>query len=164
MLLGPKEALRKRGKQAILVVLLAALAIAGFVVANATLVQKQSSSLTGTSSTRTTYQRNSTSALQPGTIQYTVDSPRTGQWLIIHANKPISSVSSSNTGALPAYSSLTSLNSTLIGEACGSVSDGGQCSSWQYIQQTGWYWDQTKDLLYIHYLGGDGVVLTVSEK
>jgi hypothetical protein len=76
--------------------------------------------------------------------------------------QPVSTVSSTNTGVIPRSDSLADLNTTVIGEVCQTVGQGGGCVSWEYQQQTGWYWDASDGLLYVHYLGGQNVTLTVA--
>jgi hypothetical protein len=97
------------------------------------------------------------------TARYTVDSSPTGQWLVVQADSPILSVSASNTGAIPAYPSITGLNQTAIGYECSQHASDGACNSFEYVQQTGWFWDSTSRLLTVHYLGGSNVILTVVE-
>lgn len=109
---------------------------------------------------RTNIPGNSSSPVSNGlatTARYTVNSPPTGQWLVVDATSPVLSVSASNTGTIPGFSSLASLNQTSIGYACSQAPRGGQC-------QTGWFWDSAGRLLTVHYLGGANVTLTVVEK
>jgi hypothetical protein len=105
-----------------------------------------------------------TSGTQTMTARYTVNSSPTGQWLVVRADSPISSVSASDTGAIPAYGSLASLNRTSIGYQCSQKPIDGDCSSFEYVQQTGWFWDPTGHTLTVHYLGGSNVTLTVVEQ
>jgi len=98
------------------------------------------------------------------TARYTVNSSPTGQWLVVQADSPISSVSASDTGTIPAYSSLASLNQTSIGYECSQKASDGTCSSSEYVQQTGWFWDSAGRLLTVHYLGGANITLTVIEQ
>jgi hypothetical protein len=98
------------------------------------------------------------------TARYTVNSSPTGQWLVVQADSPISSVSASDTGTIPTYSSLASLNQTSIGDECSQKASDGACSSFEYVQQTGWFWDAASRTLTVHYLGGANVVLTVVEQ
>ena len=98
------------------------------------------------------------------TARYTVDSPATGQWLVVQATSPIISVSASDTGTIPAYHSLASLNQTSIGEECSHLASNGVCDSFEYMQQTGWFWDSANRVLTVHYLGGANVTLTVVEQ
>ena len=76
-------------------------------------------------------------------------------WLIVQDSTPPNSVSASDTGALPRYSSLSSLGSTLVGEHWTG-------STWQNMAQTGWYYDDVNKLLYIHFVGQPSVSITVS--
>ncbi len=94
-------------------------------------------------------------------VEYTTNGSVTSQWLVVKSTASILSVSASNSGTIPEYSSLMSLNKTVIGYVCSGVAGGGTCTSWKYIQETGWYWDSATDLLYIHYLGGRNVKLDV---
>jgi len=98
------------------------------------------------------------------TARYTVNSSPTGQWLVVQADSPVSSVSASDSGTIPAYGSLASLNQTSIGYECSQKTADGACSSSEYIQQTGWFWDSADHTLTVHYLGGSNVTLTVIEK
>ena len=119
---------------------------------------------TTTSSTEITSSNTSSQTLPPGTVQYTTNSPSTGQWLVVRFESQVLSVASSNTGTIPVQPSMASLNETTIGYVCQSVGTDGACNSEQYLQQTGWYWDSSNSLLYVHYLGGQNVTLTVTEK
>jgi hypothetical protein len=98
------------------------------------------------------------------TARYTVNGSPTGQWLVVQADSPISSVSASDTGIISAYSSLASLNQTSIGYVCSQKASDGACSSFGYVQQTGWFWDSSSRILTVHYLGGANVILTVVEQ
>jgi hypothetical protein len=115
-----------------------------------------------TSAQKTATATNAGSAVR--TASYTLDGPLTSQWILIQAARPVQSVVASNTGEIPAYSSLASLNQTLIGYRCVRESADGACASSQYLTQTGWFWDQASGVLTIHYLGGRGVVVTVVEQ
>ncbi len=97
------------------------------------------------------------------TVRYMVQSPQTGQWTVIRAMSSILSVTASNTGSVPAYQSLASLNQTVIGYECTNQGKNGVCNSFGYVQQTGWFWDVASRLLTVHYLGGANVTLTVVE-
>jgi len=81
--------------------------------------------------------------------------------LITSANAPVTSVSSSLTGTIPSYPSISSLNATKIGYYCTSISSGA-CSIWSAYNQQGWYYDSTNDLLYVHFNSGDPGTLTIS--
>src|ERR1700685_1340649 len=96
--------------------------------------------------------------------RYAVNSAPTGQWLVVQADSPISSVSASDTGTIPAYGSLASLNQTSIGNECSQKASDGVCSSFEYVQQTGWFWASTSRTLTVHFLGGPNVPLTVVEQ
>ncbi|MDA4123467.1 MAG: hypothetical protein OK456_09840 [Thaumarchaeota archaeon] len=98
------------------------------------------------------------------TARYTVDSPSTGQWLTVQATSPIFSVSASDSGTIPPYSSLASLNQTSIGYECSQPASNAGCGSYEYVQQTGWFWDSSSHILTVHYLGGANVTLTVVEQ
>ena len=98
------------------------------------------------------------------TARYLVNSSPTGQWLVVQADSPISSVSASDTGTIPAYGSLASLNQTSIGYECSQKASDGACYSFGYVQQTGWFWDSAGRTLTVHYLGGTNVTLTVVER
>jgi hypothetical protein len=98
------------------------------------------------------------------TARYTVDGSPTGQWLVIQATFPILSVSASDTGIIPEYRSLSSLNQTSIGYECSQRASDGSCVSFEYVQQTGWFWDSAGRTLTVHYLGGANVTLTVIEQ
>lgn len=63
-----------------------------------------------------------------------------------------------------AYRSLASLNQTSIGNECSHLAGNGVCNSFEYVQQTGWFWDSAGRTLTVHYLGGANVTLTVIEQ
>ena len=100
----------------------------------------------------------------PITVQYTITSPPIGQWIVVRASYPILLVSASNTGSIPVYHSLASLNKTTIGYVCTRETGAGACNSWQYLQQTGWFWESANYVLVVHCLGGENVTLTVVEQ
>lgn len=95
------------------------------------------------------------------TYTYTTDSPPTSQWIILAYDSTPSSVSANNTGTIPQLGSLAILNATRIGLYCTLIVNDA-CTSWSWLAQTGWYYDSANQLLYIHFLGGDPVVLSVS--
>ena len=99
----------------------------------------------------------------PGTATYTVDSPATGQWIVVQATHQVIKVTASDTGTIPAYTSLAGLNQTTIGNQCTQPQGNGPCQSFKYVQQTGWFWDSGSRTLTVHYLGGQNVTLTVVE-
>lgn len=75
---------------------------------------------------------------------YSLEGPRLfSSWLIVRSNSEPASVASSSTGAIPKLSSLSSLNQTVVGMHWTG-------SAWQNLTQTGWYYDSTNSLLYIH--------------
>jgi hypothetical protein len=87
-------------------------------------------------------------------------------WLVLRATSPIASVSSSSTGAISSYSSISALNATKIGAACTKVEsspDLGKCSHFTYYLQQGWYYDAADGLLYLHLQVQDPVTITVSQ-
>ena len=73
-------------------------------------------------------------------------------WLVLRATSSIVSVSSSRTGTLASFGSISSLNATRIGAVCTAVDPSpnlGKCSHFTYNQQ-GWYYDASHGLLYLH--------------
>lgn len=77
-------------------------------------------------------------------------------WLVIQSSQQPSMVIASNTGPINSYASLTALNSTYVGMKWNGY-------SWQNLTQTGWYYDQTNHLLYIHYVADNRVTIQVSQ-
>ena len=141
-------------------ILLAVLLAGGFAVL---LYQEMATTIRISSPSATDTNPNSSSSSFT-TARYTVDSPATGQWLVVQATYPIISVSASDTGTIPAYRSLASLNQTSIGDECSHLAGNGVCDSFEYVQQTGWFWDSANRVLTVHYLGGANVTLTVIEQ
>lgn len=92
----------------------------------------------------------------------TKSAPDSSQWLILKDSTSPSQIYANNTGVIPKYTTLASLNGTVIGERCTSTSN-DICTSWKYLSETGWYFDSVNLLLYIHYVGGEAVEITVSE-
>lgn len=84
-------------------------------------------------------------------------------WLILRSTAPVVSVGSSRTGTLGAYSSLNAANSSQIGYYCTAVRQNGACNSFQYNRQEGWWYDAGNQLLYVHFQGGSGVTISVSQ-
>jgi hypothetical protein len=107
------------------------------------------------------------------TVTYVTQSPPTSQWLVLSFSQLPLSVTANNTGLIPRFLSSESLNATRIGAYCeqsvtsksasgqGSNSPLGACGQFITYQQTGWYWDIQNELLYIHYLGGHDVQISV---
>lgn len=125
-----------------------------------------SSTIAGSGASRSSEKSSSSAFVAPsgpGTAVYTVDSPATSQWLVVQATHPVLSVSASDTGAIPAFTSLASLNQTTIGNQCTQPRGNGACQSYKSVQQTGWFWDASTHTLTVHYLGGNNVTLTVVE-
>ena len=110
------------------------------------------------------------SSQSPPPIVYMTHSSPTSQWLVLSFLHRPSVVSANNTGSIPEYPSSESLNETKIGVFCTQTvtnvtSPGsnslGTCAQFTTFQQTGWYWDQESKLLFIHYLGGSSVELSI---
>jgi hypothetical protein len=87
--------------------------------------------------------------------------PNSSQWLIVRSNGSPVSVSANDTGLIPEYKSLEVLNQTKIGVYCVSVDSSGACSSFQQYLETGWFWNSSNQILYVHYVGGSAVRLSV---
>lgn len=85
---------------------------------------------------------------------YTMTGPHHySSWLILRSNNKPTSISSNTTGSLTQYSTLASLNTTTIGYI--------NAGSWQNLTQTGWFYDSTNNLLYIHFRSGSPTLLTI---
>jgi hypothetical protein len=131
----------------------------------------QTSQTTATHASRTASSHTSQTTVQPGsqTAVYLTNSAPTSQWLILSSSQLPTSVTANNTGLLPRFYSSESLNATKIGVYCvqtvtdgaGNNSTAGGCAQFETYQQTGWYWDQQDQLLFIHYLGGPNVQIRV---
>ncbi len=96
-------------------------------------------------------------------VSYVTDSaPNSSQWLIIESTTSPYAVTTNNTGTVPQYSDLSSLNNTKIGIFCTAINATyDTCSQWTTYQQPGWYWDSIHTLLYIHYMGDDPIEIDV---
>ena len=87
-------------------------------------------------------------------------SPNSSQWAKFSTpNIVILSVIASNTGVIAPYPNFASLNSTVIGQHC--VSNSTITTSCPTFIQTGWWQDRVSEILYVHYLGGPDVKITV---
>lgn len=75
-------------------------------------------------------------------------------WLVVDLSNPPTSVSASDTGSVTHYSTLASLNGSIIGDIW-------KAGAWQDLTQTGWYYDSVNQLLYVHFEGGSSISLTV---
>src|ERR1700730_6702985 len=87
-------------------------------------------------------------------------------WLVLKATSPIVSVSSSWTGPLASFGSISSLNATKIGAICTRVEPSpnlGKCSHFTYYNQQGWYYDAADALLYLHLQVQNPVTITVTQ-
>lgn len=95
---------------------------------------------------------------------YTTSGPHdASSWLILSmASAPISVTSSESSNPLSAFSTLSALNSSNIGDYCTSIASGGGCNSFTYLNQQGWYYDSSNSLLYIHFQQGSPVMISVS--
>ena len=91
----------------------------------------------------------------------TSSAPNSSQWLIVKSLTRPSSVAANNTGTIPEYSTLAALNETKIGVYCDSVSSSGECLVFKTYLETGWYWDSSNQLLYVHYVGDAYVNLSI---
>ena len=99
---------------------------------------------------------------------YETHSPPTSQWLILSSSQLPLSVTANDTGSIPRYYSSSSLNATKIGVYCEQTAttqlgglNTGTCTKFVTYRQTGWYWDKQDELLFIHYLGGPNVLISV---
>jgi hypothetical protein len=95
--------------------------------------------------------------LSATSASYNLDGPGLfSSWLVLNSASPPSAVSSSTSGTMPAYTSLSALNSSIVGmHWTGSV--------WQNLTQSGWYYDGADNLLYIHFIMGGPTRITVQE-
>jgi len=90
--------------------------------------------------------------------EYTLDGPYGfSSWLILESDLEPASVSASNTGSIPRMQNLEQLDQTIIGMNW----DG---SSLKDLTQTGWYWDSSSQLLYIHFRQGGEVTIEVTQR
>ncbi|MEM0117510.1 MAG: carboxypeptidase-like regulatory domain-containing protein [Conexivisphaerales archaeon] len=76
-------------------------------------------------------------------------------WAILHVASKPQAVTSSNSGQIPEYQTLQSLNSSHIGMFWNG-------NSWSNRTETGWYYDTNNQLLYVHFVGDNAVTLTVT--
>ena len=86
----------------------------------------------------------------------------TSQWLVIRSTSVVLSVSNNVSGTLQKYATLASLNETMIGYYCTNANPDGSCSSFQYFSEQGWFWDSVNSVLYVHYVGGPAVKITLA--
>ncbi|MEM3803426.1 MAG: carboxypeptidase-like regulatory domain-containing protein [Conexivisphaerales archaeon] len=91
----------------------------------------------------------------------TSSGPSTSQWIILETPQPVTSVSSSSSGSISNYQSISSLNKTIIGYICTSILN-SVCTTWSEYNQQGWYFDPSNSLLYVHFTGGKSVAITVN--
>lgn len=106
----------------------------------------------------------SSSTTTPGQVvatYVTSSAPNSSQWLVVKSSTLPISVFANNTGEIQEYSTLASLNQTRIGVFCDSVSSSGECLSFKSYFETGWFWDSSNQILYIHYVGDRFVKLSV---
>ncbi|MGI0091766.1 MAG: hypothetical protein ACREBS_08655 [Nitrososphaerales archaeon] len=101
---------------------------------------------------------------EAGATYVTSSAPNSSEWLIVKSISSPISVSTNNSGMIEEYSDLASLNQTKIGVYCESVSSSGACLSFKMYEETGWFWDSTNQILYVHYVGGRAVKLAVFAK
>jgi len=96
--------------------------------------------------------------------QYATSGPHNASsWLVLSmASPPMSVTSSKSSEPLPAFSTLSALNSSKIGEYCTSIARGGECNSFTNLSQQGWYYDSSNSLLYIHFQQGSPTMIGVS--
>jgi len=134
-----------------------------------------SSRTTFSSSSQTTFSSSSQTTVRSSSqiVTYVTHSSPTSQWLVLSFSQPPANVTASNTGLIPRFLSSESLNATKIGVYCeqtvtsestsgsGGSSPSGVCVQFMTYQQTGWYWDLKSELLFIHYLGGPSVQISV---
>ena len=86
---------------------------------------------------------------------YTLNGPPGfSSWLVVASSSAPTSVTSGAGGALTHFSTLSSLDGTLIG-------DYWKANKWQVFTQGGWYYDSVNQLLYVHFEGGSPGSLTV---
>ena len=88
--------------------------------------------------------------------------PQSSQWLVVQYSVLPSVVQASDSGVIPRFSSLASLNQTVIGSVCISIQN-NQCVSWNTLAQTGWFFDPVNLILYIHYVGGASIQIIVKQ-
>jgi hypothetical protein len=68
-----------------------------------------------------------------------------------------------DTGVVPSYPDLASLNQTKIGFQCDSIRSDGTCDHFVYVQETGWWYDAANGIVYIHYVGDSTVEISLFE-
>ena len=86
-------------------------------------------------------------------------------WLVLKSSASVLSVleSANSSTTLQSYSSLQSLNASLIGDYCSSILSGGTCNSFTSYAQQGWFYDAAHSLLYLHFQMGSPVTISVSQ-
>ena len=120
--------------------------------------------LTSPHSGQTTVTTTSRVTLQSGQVEETYvtsSPPNSSQWLIVKSSGLPISISANNTGLIPESSSLEALNQTKIGVDCVSVGNSGACLSFKQYLETGWFWNNSDLILYVHYVGGPAVKISV---
>jgi len=121
------------------------------------------SSSTGLGSATSSFSMTTNPSGTPKNADYVTSSaPNSSQWLILSSPQSPVQVLANNSGPLPEYSSEASLNQTFIGEKCVQLASNGECNSFRFISQTGWFFDSSSDVLFIHYIGGPLVEITVN--
>ncbi len=96
--------------------------------------------------------------------QYATSGPHdASSWVVLSmASSPLSVTSSKSSEPLPAFLTLSAMNSSKIGDYCTSIASGGGCNSFTYYNQQGWYYDSANSLLYIHFQQGSQAMIEVS--
>ena len=139
----------KKGKRRLLLITIAALIVAVSLIGATFLLTNHQSTTTVTGKLAATY--------------VTSSAPNSSQWLIVKSTTLPSAVTANNTGMIPQYSTLSALNQTRIGVYCVSVSSNGECLAFKTFLESGWYYDSTNQILYIHYVGDSYVKLSIYE-
>ncbi len=153
-----KKAIAWRRKRRLLAIVAAAVSLA---LASA-LVLSQTTHGEHVSTTTTKSTSLSASFAASAATYVTNSAPNSSEWLIVQSISSPLSVSTNNTGAVPEYTNLAALNQTKIGIYCVSVDQSGSCAEFKQYLQTGWFWDSSDKILYIHYVGGRDVKISVS--
>jgi len=87
--------------------------------------------------------------------------PGSSQWLVLKEQSLPDLVFANSSGEVPRFGDLEGLNQTRIGVFCSSVQADSTCTEFATLRETGWYYDSSNELLYIHYVGGDAVKISV---
>ncbi len=93
---------------------------------------------------------------------YTSSSPpHSSQWLVVDLRVAPSVVFANDSGIVPRFATLASLNATKIGTFCDSLGADGSCARASSYSETGWYFDPDARVLFVHYVGDMSVKVSL---